>query len=39
MAIPSTREITRLLIAWNKGDAAALEQLKSIVHWSLAEAW
>ena len=32
MAIPSTREITQLLIAWNQGDAAALEQLAPLVH-------
>jgi RNA polymerase sigma factor (TIGR02999 family) len=31
MAVPSTREITQLLIAWNKGDAAALEQLAPLV--------
>src|SRR5262245_66542304 len=31
MAVPSTREITQLLIAWNHGDAAALEQLAPLV--------
>jgi len=31
MAVPSTREITQLLIAWNNGDAAALEQLAPLV--------
>jgi len=31
MAIPSTQEITQLLIAWNNGDAAALEQLTPLV--------
>src|SRR5262245_21349933 len=31
MTIPSTREITQLLIAWNNGDAAALEQLAPLV--------
>jgi DNA-directed RNA polymerase specialized sigma subunit len=25
MAVPSTQEITQLLVAWNNGDAAALE--------------
>ncbi|HZS04348.1 MAG TPA: sigma-70 family RNA polymerase sigma factor [Blastocatellia bacterium] len=32
MAVPSSREITRLLVAWNRGDAAALEQLTPLVH-------
>jgi RNA polymerase sigma factor (TIGR02999 family) len=32
MAIPSTQEITQLLIAWNNGDAAVLEQLTPLVH-------
>src|SRR5574341_1127140 len=32
MAIPSTQEITQLLVAWNNGDAAALEQLTPLVH-------
>jgi RNA polymerase sigma factor (TIGR02999 family) len=32
MAIPSTQEITQLLVAWNKGDATALEQLTPLVH-------
>ena len=31
MAVPSTKEITQLLIAWNNGDAAALEQLTPLV--------
>src|SRR5215510_5555560 len=31
MTVPSTREITQLLIAWNNGDAAALEQLAPLV--------
>ena len=31
MAVPSTREITKLLIAWNNGDAEALEQLAPLV--------
>jgi RNA polymerase sigma factor (TIGR02999 family) len=32
MAIPSTQEITQLLVAWSNGDAAALEQLTPLVH-------
>jgi RNA polymerase sigma factor (TIGR02999 family) len=32
MAVPSTQEITQLLIAWNNGDEAALEQLTPLVH-------
>src|SRR5574341_1401068 len=32
MAIPSTQEITQLLVAWNNGDAAALEQLTPLIH-------
>src|SRR4029077_13924127 len=32
MAVPSTQEITELLIAWNSGDPAALEQLTPLVH-------
>ncbi|HEV2665410.1 MAG TPA: sigma-70 family RNA polymerase sigma factor [Blastocatellia bacterium] len=32
MEAPSTHEITRLLIAWNNGDAAALEHLTPLVH-------
>jgi RNA polymerase sigma factor (TIGR02999 family) len=32
MAVPSTQEITELLIAWNSGDSAALEQLTPLVH-------
>src|SRR5574341_2511043 len=35
MAIPSTQEITQLLIAWNNGDVAALEQLTPLVHQEL----
>jgi RNA polymerase sigma factor (TIGR02999 family) len=31
MAVPSTQEITQLLVAWNNGDAAALEQLTPLV--------
>src|SRR5215475_9411224 len=31
MAAPSTQEITQLLVAWNNGDAAALEQLTPLV--------
>ncbi len=31
-AIPSTQEITQLLVAWNNGDAVALEQLTPLVH-------
>jgi len=32
MPVVSTQEITRLLVAWNNGDAAALEQLTPLVH-------
>jgi RNA polymerase sigma factor (TIGR02999 family) len=32
MAAPSTQEITQLLVAWNKGEAAALEKLAPLVH-------
>src|SRR5215510_1435682 len=32
MDTPSTQEITQLLVAWNQGDAAALEQLTPFVH-------
>jgi RNA polymerase sigma factor (TIGR02999 family) len=35
MATPSTQEITQLLVAWNDGDAAALEQLTLLVHTEL----
>src|SRR5215831_710416 len=35
MSIPSTHEITQLLVAWNQGDAAALEQLTPLVHTEL----
>jgi RNA polymerase sigma-70 factor, ECF subfamily len=31
MAVPSTQEITQLLVAWNNGDEAALEQLMPLV--------
>ena len=31
MAVPSTQGITQLLVAWNNGDAAALEQLAPLV--------
>jgi len=31
MAVPSTQEITQLLVAWNNGDEAALEQLTPLV--------
>ncbi len=31
MAVPSTEEITQLLVAWNNGDAKALEQLAPLV--------
>jgi RNA polymerase sigma factor (TIGR02999 family) len=32
MATTSTQEITQLLVAWNKGDHTALEQLAPLVH-------
>jgi RNA polymerase sigma factor (TIGR02999 family) len=32
MASPSTQEITQLLVAWNNGDALALERLAPLVH-------
>src|SRR5262245_26660910 len=32
MSVPSTQEITQLLVAWNNGDAEALEQLTPLVH-------
>ena len=35
METPSTQEITQLLVAWNNGDAAALEQLTPLVHTEL----
>src|SRR5262245_47135898 len=35
MADPSTLEITQLLVAWNKGDQAALERLTPLVHGEL----
>jgi len=35
MDTPSTQEITQLLVAWNSGDAAALEQLAPLVQTEL----
>ncbi len=35
MVIPSTQEITQLLVAWNNGDAAALERLTPLIHGEL----
>jgi RNA polymerase sigma factor (TIGR02999 family) len=35
MAIPSSQDITRLLVAWNNGDQTALEQLAPLVHQEL----
>lgn len=32
MSLPSTQEVTRLLIAWSNGDRAALEHLMPIVY-------
>jgi RNA polymerase sigma-70 factor (ECF subfamily) len=32
MAAPSKAEITQLLVAWGKGDRAALDRLMPIVH-------
>src|SRR5262245_34930460 len=32
MIAPSTKEITQLLLAWSKGDQAALEQLTPLVY-------
>jgi len=32
MDVPSTPEITKLLVAWNKGEAAALERLTPLVY-------
>jgi RNA polymerase sigma factor (TIGR02999 family) len=32
MSVTSTQEITQLLVAWNKGDVKALEQLTPLVH-------
>ena len=46
--MPSSHEITLLLLAWSEGDQAALEQLVPLIHvsprtvrreWSLARAW
>jgi RNA polymerase sigma factor (TIGR02999 family) len=35
MAIPSSQDITRLLLAWNNGDQTALAQLAPLVHQEL----
>ena len=35
MAMPSTHEITDLLLAWSNGDKGALEQLTPLVHQEL----
>lgn len=35
MDTPATQEITQLLVAWNQGDAAALEQLTPLVQGEL----
>jgi RNA polymerase sigma factor (TIGR02999 family) len=35
MSNPSTHEITQLLVAWNDGDALALERLAPLVHGEL----
>ena len=35
MAVPSTQEITQLLIAWSNGDQAALEELTPIIYGEL----
>jgi len=35
MAVHSTQEITQLLVAWNNGDASALEQLTPLVQGEL----
>jgi RNA polymerase sigma factor (TIGR02999 family) len=35
MSVSSPQEITRLLVAWNKGDVKALEQLTPLVHTEL----
>jgi RNA polymerase sigma factor (TIGR02999 family) len=32
MSVSSSQEITQLLVAWNKGDVKALEQLTPLVH-------
>jgi RNA polymerase sigma factor (TIGR02999 family) len=32
MSVPSTPEITQLLVAWNNGDQGALERLTPLVH-------
>src|SRR5678809_713142 len=32
MATPSTREVTRLLLAWSQGDQTALEKLTPLVY-------
>src|SRR5215207_8277504 len=42
MTSPSPQEITRLLLAWNSGDPAALERLIPLVYnelWRLARAY
>ena len=35
MAIPSSQDITQLLVAWNNGDQAAFEKLAPLVHQEL----
>src|SRR5262249_54079174 len=35
MSVSSPHEITQLLVAWNKGDVKALEQLTPLVHTEL----
>ena len=35
MSEPSTHEVTALLLAWNKGDQAALEKLTPLVYQEL----
>ena len=32
MTVPSTQEVTQLLLAWSHGDQAALEQLTPLVY-------
>jgi RNA polymerase sigma-70 factor (ECF subfamily) len=32
MVVPSTQEITQLLVAWNKGEDSALDKLAPLVH-------
>jgi len=36
MAIPSSVEVTQLLLAWNQGEPAALEKLVPLVHAELS---